>query len=482
MATNIFGAGIQSRSRVVTAQRRINAHYEYHPLDADRTKVSIWCRGGLRRKALLSGNPTRCLFPSGDYLHVVCGAKCFQVRKDFTSIVLGSLDTTDGIVTACENATQILLTDGYAGYVITKATGAFAKITDPDMPSAPGPAAFANNYGVIPRGDTGQFFITDLGDFTSVDALDFSTADSSPDDVLAVYEYQGMVGLFGEQSIEFWGFTGGADFPFARVSGSKEDWGLAAKHSLAPFGQDLIALCRNTVGGEAAVCIVGNTGVQPVTPPDLIHKINPKPDNPTAYTRVDDAVGSAFQVNGHLMYMIRFPTADATWVFDQATGIWSEYLAWDGGGFPAHLCCSFNGRTIVGGVDNGALYALDPDKYTDDDANGTAHPLPMELWSRELGDQATYTTLRSLELLVEAGNGITGTGQGSDPQWMLRVSKDRGYRFGKELWRKSGKKGERKARVRWNGLGAGRSLMVRLRITDPIFRVITGENVDLGAA
>ena len=38
---------------------------------------------------------------------------------------------------------------------------------------------------------------------------------------------------------------------------------------------------------------------------------------------------------------------------------------------------------------------------------------------------------------------------------------------------------DRKARVRWNALGGARSLRAKLRVTDPVHRVITGETLEV---
>ncbi len=74
---------------------------------------------------------------------------------------------------------------------------------------------------------------------------------------------------------------------------------------------------------------------------------------------------------------------------------------------------------------------------------------------------------------MNSGSGLT-TGQGSDPQAMLQISKDNGNSWGVELWRDIGAIGNYTQRVIWRRLGMARDWVFKLRITDPIPVHITG--------
>ena len=60
-----------------------------------------------------------------------------------------------------------------------------------------------------------------------------------------------------------------------------------------------------------------------------------------------------------------------------------------------------------------------------------------------------------------------------DPQVMLQWSKDGGRTFGNEVWRTLGKVGTYRTRATWRNLGIARDWVFRLRVTDPVRRVIT---------
>lgn len=72
-----------------------------------------------------------------------------------------------------------------------------------------------------------------------------------------------------------------------------------------------------------------------------------------------------------------------------------------------------------------------------------------------------------LEVLHEPGLGLV-SGQGVDPQMMLRVSKDGGKTWGAERSRSAGRLGHYDARAIWTRLGSGRRWTPELTVTDPV--------------
>jgi hypothetical protein len=68
---------------------------------------------------------------------------------------------------------------------------------------------------------------------------------------------------------------------------------------------------------------------------------------------------------------------------------------------------------------------------------------------------------------METGVGLT-TGQGSNPQIALSVSRDNGKTYGPEMWKTMGAIGEYRTRVEWHRLGTTRSFTPKIRISDPV--------------
>lgn len=75
--------------------------------------------------------------------------------------------------------------------------------------------------------------------------------------------------------------------------------------------------------------------------------------------------------------------------------------------------------------------------------------------------------LSRLEVLLEQGRGLT-TGQGSDPQMMIAVSRDGGVTWGPERWVSAGRIGEYSHRSFLTRLGRYRRGAIKIVVTDPI--------------
>jgi hypothetical protein len=118
---------------------------------------------------------------------------------------------------------------------------------------------------------------------------------------------------------------------------------------------------------------------------------------------------------------------------------------------------------------------LDWDTYKDDGNNIIATRVTDSICDKE---NRKRIVINRLEVECEAGVGLSGSATGSDPQIMLRVSKDGGHSWGNERWRSMGKIGEYKQRAIWNRLGVARDWRFQLSISDPIKRVILTAFVD----
>lgn len=78
-----------------------------------------------------------------------------------------------------------------------------------------------------------------------------------------------------------------------------------------------------------------------------------------------------------------------------------------------------------------------------------------------------------LELDVETGIGLI-SGQGDDPQIMLRYSGDGGHTWSNEHWRSAGRLGKYLTRPYWSNLGRSRDRVFEIVVSDPVRWVITG--------
>jgi hypothetical protein len=87
-----------------------------------------------------------------------------------------------------------------------------------------GPAAdgwYMDGYFVFIQAQSNVFFISDLRDGFAYISTDFASAESDPDNLVAVIEYAGLLYLFGSKTFEQWQNVGvGAGFPFVKAAAS----------------------------------------------------------------------------------------------------------------------------------------------------------------------------------------------------------------------------------------------------------------------
>jgi hypothetical protein len=200
------------------------------------------------------------------------------------------------------------------------------------------------------------------------------------------------------------------------------------------------------------------------------------------YADLSDAIAYTYQQDGHSFYVLVFPSANTTWVYDAATQAWHERAGFVEGAFTRHRgnCqMAFNNKIVVGDFEDGKIYAFDLDDFSD---NGS-----IQKWLRSWRALPTgqnnlkRTTQHSLQLDCESGVGLN-LGQGDDPQVMLRFSDDGGHTWSNEHWKSMGKIGQYYKRVIWRRLGMTvklRDRVYEISGTDPVKIAIMGAELIL---
>ena len=308
-----------------------------------------------------------------------------------------------------------------------------------------------------------------MGDGSYVDPLVFATAVGSPDGVAAVEASHRELWVFGTSSVEVWYYVDSDVFPFMRIQGAYAELGCAAPYSVAKLDNGLYWLGADARGFGIVYRNQGYSGVR-ISTHAIEYAIQ-------GYGNIEDAVGYTYQQEGHAFYVLNFPTANATWVYDVSTGAWHERAGFINGNFTRHRAncqCTFDYTTVVGDYENGNIYAFDLDVYAD---NGATQKWLRSWRALPTGqNNLKRTAQHGLQLECESGVGLI-TGQGSDPEVMLRWSDDGGHTWSNERWAKMGTVGEYGRRVYWRRLGM--TLKLRDRVyelsgTDPVKIALTG--------
>ncbi|MGL4494250.1 MAG: hypothetical protein ACRCUX_00435, partial [Beijerinckiaceae bacterium] len=164
-------------------------------------------------------------------LYGVFGAKLYRINADHTTTELGALGSSSGRCGLTSNAMQIVAGDGVSLYVYTVATGQWQSF------SYPGTARVEclDEYVLFIHRESQQFGWTNIGDATSLDALNFASAEGSPDNLIDFIVDHREILLGGLDSIEPWTSVGG-DTVFSRSGGAFIEMGVSAPFVMQKAG------------------------------------------------------------------------------------------------------------------------------------------------------------------------------------------------------------------------------------------------------
>ena len=470
MKTPILGQSYVVRSPNAAAARLVNLYPE--ALVEGKEAAYLQRCPGLRLLVTVGDGPIRGLWTFGGNGYVVSGTELYKINSAYNITLLGFVSGT-GPVSMSDNGTQLFVACNGPSYIYNAATNVFSQIVDPDFPGAV-TVGFLDQYFVFNEPNSQRIWVTQLLDGTSIDPLDFASAEGSPDGVVSLIVDHREVWVFGTNSVEVWYNTGAADFPLQRIQGAFNELGCAAAYSVAKLDNTVFWLGADARGKGIVYRANGYNG-QRVSTHAIEFAIQ-------GYDTISDAIAYTYQQDGHSFYVLTFPSANATWVFDAATNAWHERAGWANSDFIRHRSncqMAFNGEVIVGDYENGKLYAFDLNVYSDAGS--------IQKWLRSWRalppgqNNLKRTAHHALQLDAQTGVGLNA-GQGSDPQVMLRWSDDGGHTWSNEHWRSMGLIGQTGYRTIWRRLGMTTKLRDRVYEvsgTDPVKIAILGAELQI---
>jgi hypothetical protein len=469
MHSPILGQSYVARSVNAADNRMVNLFPEATP-ENGQSAGFLNRAPGLKLLTTVGTGPIRGLWThetQGRDSYVVSGNEVYKMLPDYTTTLLGTISGT-GPVSIADNGYQVAFVSNPDMYIYNETTNVYAQVTDPDFAGA-ATVSYIDGYFVFNQPDTQILWVTEVLDGTVINPLAFAAAESTPDNVLAVATNNRETWVFGTSTIEVWYDAATTPFPLAPIQGAYNEIGCAAAYSIAKLDNGLFWLGADSRGFGIVYRNNGYTASRIST-----HAVEYAIQN---YTTISDAIAYTYQQEGHSFYVLTFPTANATWVYDVSTQAWHERGAYVKGEFKRHRSncqMNFNQLTIVGDYQNSNLYAFDLDVYAD---NGSAQKWLRSWRALPTGtNNLKRTAQHTLQLNAETGVGINN-GQGLDPQVMLRWSDDGGHTWSSEHWTSMGKIGEYGTRAFWRRLGMTTKLRDRVYEvsgTDPVKISIIG--------
>lgn len=141
------------------------------------------------------------------------------------------------------------------------------------------------------------------------------------DNVISIYENARLLWVFGPKGIQPYFDSEDFPFPYDVIEGAYIEQGLGAPFSVAKLDNSVFWLGADERGWGI---VWRANGYQPVriSTHALEYEFG-------TYATIADAVCYAYQDQGHTFYVMNFPTAQKTWVYDCATQMWHERGYWN---------------------------------------------------------------------------------------------------------------------------------------------------------
>ena len=501
MRISLIGGAYSTRSRIAACTRSINYFPEKNPEGVAAVSMTQYQSPGLIPLVNDPGNiaPNRQIYraSNGDG-YTVIGQTVYYISPAWVLTALGNLTfASTATVYLIDNGTDILLVDGGpTGYTINLASRAFAPLVDPDgFFQGGGSCDTVDGFVLWSVPGTRQFKSTLDNQITPFDDTYFASKSAYPDPLERLIINRLQIILLGQLKSEIWYDVGGAQFPFARIPGTYIEHGIAAPASAATSDISVFWLSQS-LRGVGYVLRQRGYDTKVVSNYALSYAIGQMAKAGT----IADAIGFTYTIEGHEFYVLSFPSGNQTWVFDDSVSdpelAWHQWCFTDAQGnlnrSRANCGTWLYGKNVVGDWQNGTIYQLDNDTYTDTVggvvyAKSYIRTFPHIQLSQidlpnipALGHQVKFS---QFILDVQSGDGPLQppdplTGIQAPAKIGLRWSTDRGKTWGQTVLQSNGEPGQYATQPKWGATGAARDMIFEISHSIPGPVALNGAWVD----
>lgn len=487
------GGAYKAASLIANAQECINLYTEMNPeKNNPPVPVTHYVKPGLR---LLQTPPTfgngRGIYraSNGDG-YCVIGQIVYYINQSFNLTAVGAITSTKSIVYFRDNGVTIVLVDGSTnGYSIDMQSRNFNPIIDAAFYGADR-VDVLDGFLIFNRPNTAQFYITDPFALT-FNPLNIASKADYPDNIVTLAVVHRELWLLGALKSAVWYPSGAADFYFQEVPGALIEHGCAARYSVVTTDTAVFWLGRD-LDGHAVMFRGQNYMAKRISN----HAIEAEWQT---YPMVDDAIAYSYQQGGHVFVVMSFPAANKTWAYDLSTDQWARRAYADLNGNlnrdRSQLHAFIYDTSVTLDWQTGAIYALDPQTYTDNGNpivcirsfptlvdNDMARRMSYNrvMLDVETGTQPGTTSEISLASSWNSGfsSGFGPITENDPPYIFMRFSDDGGHTWSNKIRQQFGAAGQYNKFPLWQRLGYGRRRVFEFSWAQPMKTALNACYVD----
>ena len=299
-------------------------------------------------------SPVRGLFAINGRMFAVGGGMLFEVLSTGKSIALGGVVNDDLPVSMTASPSQLLIASGGAAYVFDLTLNTLTALA-PSVLANVSMVGFTDGFFIALIQNSQQFQVSAAEDATTWPGTNAAIVSVFPDNVLSMLVDHREIWLWGATRSVAYFDSGSADFPFDVVPGGFIEQGIVAPGSAVRLDNSVFWL-----GADERGAAVGWRAQGYVPTRVTNHAVEAALQS---YPAIADAIAYTYQDQGHSFWVLYFPSANKTWVYDVATQMWHERAYWDtkNGVFTAHRsrCHVYAfGKHLVGDWAAGNIYQM----------------------------------------------------------------------------------------------------------------------------
>jgi len=423
-------------------------------------------------------------------VYTCVGPTVFEIAADGTWATVISIGNNESDVSFTDDGFNLVFCDGAAMWATDLSIGSTTPVNLPF--TEPTKVVFLNGRIVAINNGTedpdttintkNRFYFSELFDATNWPVLNYASAESSADNILAMEVREGELWLLGPRSYEVWRSDENPDLPFAKIGGSSTEIGCDAPNSTSSIAGQVFWLGSSSAG-QNIVFMSSGYGAQRISTHAIEYFLN------TLGPLSTDARGFSYQQEGHTFFVLTLIQGNRTFVYDLTTGKWHERSSrnpkinqenyWD------ILYTTFgHSRILCGGLQNARILTLNLERYVEWDGRPIVRMIRGPIIFDQLGQLFHYR----FEVDMETGVGLQQrqplqsgiqTGEAFDPQVILRHSDDGGHTWSSQKRTSVGKVGQYLARVAFRRLGRSRERVYEFSMSAPVKWHILGARVSV---
>lgn len=462
---NFCGPSYVSESPLALIERCVNWRPQRIELPGARSQWTLYPTWGLSTFATAATeSPGRGFFAQSGRAFPMIGQTFYELSALGVLTARGTMvrDTNPAMaITNGDGGGQVFISSGDRGDLFTLATNVY---TPGVVATGCTMAGHIDGYFLAFDKATSKVKISPFLNGAVWDPTQFiQRSDASDPWRSMLVRYPGVF-MFGERTSNVLYDAGTFPFPLAPIQGVQIQEGIAASFSAANLKNGPTWLAQSKDGARYVVQAVGYRATRVST--DAIDFALKQ------YSIVSDAVAWTISDAGREYYIINFPSAGATWAWDTALGAygWFElghwkvadtrYETWA----PQYHVYEFD-KHLATDSRTGIVHVVSTANYTD----ASGDPLRRLRIPPGLVNRKTRMFYDGLRVVFEPGVGVA-TGQGVNPQAMLRYSNTFGKKYGPGRMRAIGKQGEYDHVTQFLKLGSadrGKTRVFELTVSDP---------------